>query len=61
MGKGYSFKKKGKGPVSAPMQELIRKLKEDPSQLDSSGFGKHWNVSEALKIKGKKKKKKGTA
>ena len=43
------------------MKELLKKLKEDPSQLDSSGFGKHWNVSEALKIKGKKKKKKGTA
>ena len=50
MGKGYTFKKKGDGPVSAPMQELIRKLKEDPSQLDSSGMGKHW------KVKGKTKK-----
>ncbi len=55
MGKGYSFKKKGKGPISPPMMELLKKLKEDPSQLDSSGFGKHWKV-EALKIKGKKKK-----
>ena len=45
MGKGYTFKKKGKGPVSAPMQELIRKLKEDPSQLDSSGFGTHMQVN----------------
>ena len=67
MGKGYTFKKKGKGPVSAPMQELIRKLKEDPSQLDSSGFGKQFQVKGktkkevekllAKKLKEKKKKK----
>ena len=57
MGIGYTFKKKGKGPISDPMKELIKKLKIDPSQLDSSGMGKHWKV-ENMKIKPKKKKKK---
>ena len=57
MGKGYTFKKKGKGPVSDSMKILLEKLKEDPSQFDSSGFGKHWKV-ENMKIKKNKKKKK---
>ena len=60
MGKGYTVRKKGGGELSDPMKELIKKLKIDPSQLDSSGMGKHWKV-ENLKIKKKKTKKKGTA
>tara|TARA_Y100001973_G_scaffold77420_1_gene113262 strand:- start:38 stop:217 length:180 start_codon:yes stop_codon:yes gene_type:complete len=59
MGKGYTFKKKGKGPISDSMKILLEKLKEDPSQFDSSGFGKHWKV-ENMKIKKKKKKTKTT-
>ena len=55
MGKGYTVRKKGGGELSDPMKELIKKLKIDPSQLDSSGFGKHWKV-ENMKIKKKKKK-----
>jgi hypothetical protein len=57
MGKGYTYKKKGGGEPSDAMKILLKKLKEDPSQLDSSGFGKHWKV-ENMKIKPKKKKKK---
>tara|TARA_X000000368_G_scaffold384087_1_gene342426 strand:- start:102 stop:281 length:180 start_codon:yes stop_codon:yes gene_type:complete len=57
MGKGYTIRKKGGGELSDPMKELIKKLKIDPSQLDSSGMGKHWKV-ENMKIKPKKKKKK---
>ncbi len=52
MGKGYTYKKKGGGEPSDAMKILLKKLKEDPSQLDSSGFGKHWKV-ENLKIKKK--------
>ena len=55
MGKGYTYKKKGGGAPSDAMKILLEKLKEDPSQLDSSGFGKHWKV-ENMKIKKKKKK-----
>ena len=56
MGKGYTYKNKSGGPPSDAMKILLKKLKEDPSQLDSSGFGKHWKV-ENMKINKKKKKK----
>lgn len=56
MGKGYTYKKKGGGEPSDAMKILLKKLKEDPEQFDSSGFGKHWKV-ENMKIKPKKKKK----
>ena len=59
MGKGYTIRKKGGGELSDPMKELIKKLKIDPSQLDSSGMGKRWKV-ENMKIKKKKKKTKTT-
>ena len=67
MGKGYTYKNKSGGPPSDAMKELLKKLKEDPSQLDSSGMGKHWRVKGktkkevekllAKKLKDKKKKK----
>ena len=59
MGKGYTYKKKGGGAPSDAMKILLEKLKKDPSQLDSSGFGKHWKV-ENMKIKKKKKKTRTT-
>ena len=60
MGKGYTYKKKGGGEPSDAMKILLKKLKEDPSQLDSSGMGDWFKLSQKdkLKIASLKKKKK---
>ena len=62
MGKGYTYKNKSGGPPSDAMKILLKKLKEDPSQLDSSGMGDWFKLSQKDKLKFaslKKKKKKG--
>ena len=52
---GYTYRGSGKDRA---VNELLKKLKINPSALDSSGMGDRIDLNQLLKIQAKKKKKK---